>query len=53
MCLACEEDAFYRAYLDHLAKKAREESAKVPAAASDPLCDEAAERAGRELNGKQ
>lgn len=53
MCLACEEEAFYRAYLDHLARKAKEESAKAPAADSEPFCDEATERAGRELNGKQ
>jgi hypothetical protein len=51
MCLACEEEAFYRAYLDHLAKKAKEEAAK--AADSELLCDEAAERAGRELNKEQ
>lgn len=27
MCLACEEEAFYRAYLEHLEKKAKDAQA--------------------------
>ncbi|GIK82207.1 MAG: hypothetical protein H3C55_09905 [Pseudorhodoplanes sp.] len=37
MCLACEEEAFYRAYLDHMANRARETAtadAAVPAPSS-------------------
>ncbi len=34
MCLACEEEAFYRAYLEYMARKAAESEAqgKTPAA---------------------
>ena len=54
MCLACEEEAFYRAYLDHMAKKAQQEAASREARAdAEPVCDDAAERASRELNSKQ
>jgi hypothetical protein len=45
MCLACEEEAFYRAYLDHMAKKAKEAAAAEAAAPAPPVCDDAKERA--------
>ncbi len=35
MCLACEEEAFYRAYLDHLANRAGQVAAPAAPAASD------------------
>jgi len=51
MCLACEEEAFYRAYLDHMEKKAKKAAAEgaetIPA-----VCDDAKERAAREASGK-
>ena len=53
MCLACEEEAFYRAYLDHMAKKAQQAAAREDRADAEPVCDDAAERASRELNSKQ
>jgi hypothetical protein len=43
MCLACQEEAFYRAYLDHMEKKAKEAAAEREAA--PPVCDDAKERA--------
>ncbi len=49
MCLACEEEAFYRAYLDYMDKKAKEatkEAAAAENAAKRPeVCDDAKERA--------
>ena len=42
MCRACEEEAFYQAYLDHMAKKAADAAATPP----DPVvCEDMKERA--------
>jgi hypothetical protein len=55
MCLACEEEAFYRAYLDHMEKKAKEAAAADSAAKPLDVCGDAKERAQieRESGGKQ
>jgi hypothetical protein len=53
MCLACEEEAFYRAYLDHMEKKAKEAAAAEAANATPAVCDDAKERAAREASRKQ
>ena len=56
MCLACEEEAFYQAYLAYMEKKAKEatkEAAAAERAVAQPVCDEAKERAARETSGKQ
>ena len=53
MCLACEEEAFYRAYLAHMEKKAKEAAAAEKAGAVPPVCDDAKERAAREAGAKQ
>jgi hypothetical protein len=53
MCLACEEEAFYRAYLDHMEKKAKEAAAAERAGAVPAVCDDAKERAAREAGAKQ
>ena len=53
MCLACEEEAFYRAYLDHMDKKAKEAAAADGAARRPDVCDDVKERALREAGGKQ
>jgi hypothetical protein len=64
MCLACEEEAFYRAYLDHMDKKAKEAAAANSAAKIPDVCDDVKERAQvgstrladskrREAGGKQ
>jgi hypothetical protein len=45
MCLACEEEAFYRAYLDHMDKKAKEAAAADSAAKRPDVCDDVKERA--------
>jgi hypothetical protein len=54
MCLACEEEAFYRAYLDHMDKKAKEAAAAESAAKIPDVCDDAKERAHSErlISGK-
>jgi hypothetical protein len=53
MCLACEEEAFYRAYLEHMEKKAKEAAAADGARAIPTVCENAKERAEREASGKQ
>ncbi len=79
MCLACEEEAFYRAYLDHMEKKAKEAApppllrssgaahraeaptgsrearadGKLRAKADPAVCEDAKERAIRDVSGKQ
>jgi hypothetical protein len=57
MCLACEEEAFYRAYLAHMEKKAKEATTEAAAAEKagsvPPVCDEAKDRAAREPGTKQ
>ena len=45
MCLACEEEAFYRAYLDHMDKKAKAAAAAERAAKDPDVCDDVKERA--------
>jgi len=46
MCLACEEEAFYRAYLDHMEKKAKEAAAAPEGAGTVPaVCEDATKRA--------
>ena len=45
MCLACEEEVFYRAYLDHMEKKAKENAAAEGAGERLAVCDDARERA--------
>jgi hypothetical protein len=52
MCLACEEEAFYQAYLDHMAKKAKEAAATEQAPQGPAVCDDAKKRA-REVESKQ
>jgi hypothetical protein len=52
MCLACEEEAFYRAYLAHMEKKAKE-AAAVERETVPAVCDEAKDRATREASDKQ
>ena len=53
MCLACEEEAFYRAYLDYMDKKAKEAAAAERAAKGPDVCDDVKERVLREAGGKQ
>jgi hypothetical protein len=53
MCLACEEEAFYRAYLDHMEKKAKEAAAAQGAEAVPAVCEDVKDRALREASGKQ
>ena len=52
MCAACEEEAFYRAYLEHMEKKAKE-AAVESAQTISPVCEDAKERALREASLKQ
>ena len=54
MCLACEEEAFYRAYLDHMDKKAKEAAAAESPAKGPDVCDDVKERAHFErlISGK-
>jgi hypothetical protein len=57
MCLACQEEAFYQAYLAHIEKKAKEAIKEAAAAEKagnvPPVCDEAKDRAAREAGTKQ
>jgi hypothetical protein len=53
MCLACEEEAFYRAYLDYMEKKAKEAAAAERAAKGPDVCDDVKARALRDAGGKQ
>ena len=54
MCLACEEEAFYRAYLAHMEKKAKEAAAAAERSEAAPsVCDEVKDRAARETGAKQ
>ena len=53
MCAACEEGAFYRAYLEHVEKKAAKEAAAESAQTIPPVCEDAKERALREASLKQ
>ena len=53
MCVACEEEAFYRAYLDHMEKKAKEAAAADRARPVPAVCDDAKDRAVRDISGKQ
>jgi hypothetical protein len=56
MCLACQEEAFYQAYLDYMAKKAKEAAAApvTEGAAKEPaVCDDVKDRVLREAPGKQ
>jgi hypothetical protein len=53
MCLACEEEAFYQAYLAYMDKKAKEAAAAEKAGAVPPVCDEVKDRAAREAGAKQ
>ncbi len=45
MCLACQEEAFYRAYLDYMDKKAKEAAAAERDGAAPPVCAETKDRA--------
>jgi hypothetical protein len=52
MCAACEEEAFYRAYLERMEKKAKEAAAEN--AKTIPLvCEDAKKRSLRESSVKQ
>jgi len=53
MCLACQEEAFYRAYLEQMEKKAKEVAAAEGALAIPTVCDDAKECAAREVSGRQ
>jgi predicted Rossmann-fold nucleotide-binding protein len=54
MCLACQEEAFYQAYLAYMEKKKAKEAAAAEKAGNVPaVCDEAKERAIQEVGGKQ
>ena len=53
MCLACEEEAFYQAYLAHMEKKAKAAAAAAERDAAPAVCDEVKERAARETSGQQ
>jgi len=58
MCLACEEEAFYRAYLEYMDKKAKEAAAAEKTVRGPNVCDDVKERAQveirvREAGGKQ
>lgn len=53
MCLACEEEAFYRAYQDHMDKKAKEAAAAKVKESDPAVCDDAKQRAAREASIKQ
>jgi hypothetical protein len=53
MCLACQEEAFYQAYLAYMEKKAKEAAAAEKAGNLPAVCDEAKERAIQEAGGKQ
>jgi hypothetical protein len=56
MCLACQEEALYRAYLDYLDKKAKAAAAATVTedAAKDPaVCDDVKDRAAQEATGNQ
>ena len=54
MCLACQEEAFYRAYLEYMDKKAEEAAAAEKAGGgAPPVCDEVKQRAASETGGKQ
>ena len=44
MCAACEEEAFYRAYLDHMEKKAKEAAAAEGAGTPPAVCEDVKER---------
>ena len=45
MCLACEEEAFYQAYLDHMDRKAKEAAAAEKSANAPVVCEDVKERA--------
>lgn len=47
MCLACQEEAFYRAYLEYMDKKAKEAAATEKAAKGPDVCDDVRERAAQ------
>ena len=45
MCRACEEEALYQAYLDHVAKKAAQPAAPGQSPRDPAVCEDVNERA--------
>jgi hypothetical protein len=53
MCLACQEEAFYQAYLAYMEKKAKEAAAAEKAGNVPPVCDEVKDRAQVEISARE
>jgi hypothetical protein len=53
MCLACQEEAFYQAYLAHMEKKAKEAAAAEKAGSAPAVCDEVKDRVEVEISARE